>query len=139
MVDVVSGSPIRLHGVGRFRARRRATVFLHADGGRVSALGQSPDGRDFVPHVTIYSGPDVSFARDLAAVLDAMRATVVVAESVVRVIVGRIDDPLGSEVLQRGTVARWLGEGEFDLNSLGSRDRALRLDAISALVARLAD
>lgn len=92
-----------------------------------------------MPHVTIYSGPDVSLARDLAEVLEATKETVVFAESVVRVVVGRIDDPLGPEVLRRGSVSRCLGEGGFDLNALGSLERALRLDAIAALVARLTD
>lgn len=60
---------IIIDGVGNFFAEGQKTVFLKCRSERLKKVWQKPDYDDFNPHITIYNGDSIVFAKKLFAIV----------------------------------------------------------------------
>ena len=67
---IVSNS-IYLDGTGNFFGEGQNTVFFSCSGPYLRKIWHKPEFRDFNPHVTVYDGEDVEFARSLFEVISS--------------------------------------------------------------------
>lgn len=113
------------HGPGMFKRGRRRTLYLAAESTLLTELADVAE-REFVPHITMYSGSNRGWAAELESVLRRTPSMPLRISGVERVVVGAIEDPLSAEQLGLSP-------------ALAETSPAVRLEAINELVADLKD